>query len=56
MSRLEFARQRLIGMINRIETAEEIQELVDLLYLREEEKKREQKEREKEKSTKPKKQ
>lgn len=48
MSRLEFTRQRLIGMVNRISTIEELQEIIDTLYLKEQEKERELQEKKKE--------
>ncbi|MBX7094869.1 MAG: hypothetical protein K1X56_09115 [Flavobacteriales bacterium] len=54
MSRLEFTRQRLIGMINRISTIDELQEIIDSLYLKEQEKEREEKERKKEEQKKSK--
>lgn len=53
MSRLEFTRQRLIGMVNRISTIEELQEIIDSLYLKEQEKERELKEQKKDAGLKP---
>ena len=39
--RIELLKQKLIGMINRIDNVEELQRLIDQLYEQEQEKKRE---------------